>query len=216
MAESAPLYNPMLVELPEPGKVAEFTLRSDVPVVFGFYVSEVVFSSDGNDLVLTGENGGVVIFKDYLIMAREETLPDFELHGGEVVPGSIYLFAFSDGASDVETAAGPDEDEPQSIEVLDQIDSRGGLIPDAEDDSTSDAISILGGHEGDILTYNELFSDGSPDLSSNLVDEPGYLPSLLGAEPHGATVSLYAVTLSDIFDPMDDALQHLVDFHHTL
>ncbi|WP_272700119.1 hypothetical protein [Desulfovibrio sp. Fe33] len=219
MAESVPSYNPMLVELPAPGKVAEFTLHPGVPVVFGFFVSEVVFSSEGADLILTGEDGGVVVFKDYLTMAREGALPDFELHGGEIVPGSIYLFAFTDGSLDVETAAGADAGKPQGVEVQDHTDSKGGLIPEMEDHAAPGGVhlhGVQGGRGGDILTYNELFSDGRSDFSSSHIDEPGYLPSLFGAEPHGAAAGLYAVTLSDIFDPMDDALQHLIEFHHSL
>ena len=220
VAESASSQHSMQVELPEPGKVAEYTLSPDVPVKFGFFVSEVLFSCDGKDLVLTGEHGGVVIFKDYQSMAQEGALPMFELHGGEQVPGDIYLFAFSDTALDVETAAGPLTDHNEGVEIEDHTDSKGGLISGVEEHSALDSVHVHGTDaphaEHGILTYSELFSDSHGELFLHHGDEAGYVPTLFGAEHCVATADLPPCSLADSFDPLDDALQHVMDFHHVL
>ena len=220
MAESAPSQYSMQVDLPEPGKVAEYTLSPDVPVRFGFFVSEVLFSCDGKDLVLTGEHGGVVIFKDYQAMAQEGALPVFQLHGGEEVPGDIYMFAFSDAALDVETAAGPLTDQNSSMEIEEHTDSKGGLLPGGEEHSALDSAhshaSSAAHADHGILTYSELFSDNSSELFLHHGDEAGYVPALFGAEHCVATADLAACSFADTFDPLDDALQHVMDFHHVL
>jgi hypothetical protein len=221
--EAALSHDSMQVDLPEPGKVAEYTLSPDVPVRFGFYVSEVLFSCDGRDLVLTGEHGGVVIFKDYQAMAQEGSLPTFELHGGEEVPGDIYLFAFSDAALDVETAAGPLTNHTEGVEIEVHTDSRGGLIPGGDEHSALDPVHVHGVNGADgahadhgILTYSELFSDCRPELFFHHGDAAGYVPALFGAEHCVASADLVACSFADSFDPLNDALQHVMDFHHVL
>ncbi|EGB14074.1 hypothetical protein DND132_0859 [Pseudodesulfovibrio mercurii] len=216
MAESAPTHTSMLVDLPEPGKVAEYTLSPDVPVKFGFYVSEVVFSAQGNDLVLTGEHGGVVVIKDYLSMAQDGALPMFELHGGEEVPGDVYLFAFGDAAMNMETAAGPLTDRSMSGEFRDHVDSKGDVPSGADEHSALDqAHGAHADHGADILTYFELFSDG-PEVFPHHTDEAGYVPALFGAEHCAPLTDLSFCSFADTFDPLGDALQHVVDFHHAL
>ncbi|MEZ7196370.1 hypothetical protein [Pseudodesulfovibrio karagichevae] len=219
MAESAPSHNSMQVDLPEPGKVAEYTLFPDVPVKFGFFVSEVLFSCDGKNLVLTGEHGGVVIFKDYQSMAQEGSLPVFELHGGEQVPGDIYLFAFSNTALDVETAAGPLTDHNEGVQIEDYTDSKGGLISGGDEHSALDSVHVHGsgvqaGHG--VLTYSELFSGGHDELFLHHGDAAGYVPALFGAGHCAGTAGLTACSLADSFDPLGDALQNAMDFHHVL
>jgi hypothetical protein len=211
----------MQVDLPEPGKVVEYTLSPDVPVKFGFFVSEVLFSCDGKDLVLTGEHGGVVIFKDYQAMAQEGALPTFELHGGEEVPGDIYLFAFSNTALEVETAAGPLTDHNDGVEIQDHSDSKGGLISGGDEHSVLDSIHVHGQGaaapaDHGILTYSELFSDSHGDLFLHHGDAAGYVPALFGAEHCVPMSDLASCSFADSFDPMDDALQHVMDFHHVL
>ncbi|OIQ51921.1 hypothetical protein BerOc1_00387 [Pseudodesulfovibrio hydrargyri] len=219
MAESASSQHSIQVDLPEPGKVAEYTLSPDMPVKFGFFVSEVLFSCDGKDLVLTGEHGGVVVFKDYQAMAQEGELPLFELHGGELVPGDIYLFAFSDTALEVETAAGPLPDRTEGVEIKDHSDAKGGLIHGGDEHSALDSVHVHDGvaHAGHgILTYSELFSDSHEELFLHHGDEAGYVPALFGAEHCVSTVGLASCSFADSFDPLDDALQQVTDFHHVL
>jgi hypothetical protein len=212
----------MQVDIPEPGKVAEYTLSSDVPVKFGFFVSEVLFSCDGKDLVLTGEHGGVVVFKDYQSMAQDGALPVFELHGGEQVPGDIYLFAFSNTALEVETAAGPLPAQTEGVEIKDQTDDRGGLISGGEEHSALDSVHVFdhgtgSAHDGHgVLTYTELFSDSHGELFLHHGDEAGYVPALFVAEHCGPAVDVASCSFADSFDPMDDALQQVMDFHHLL
>ncbi|WP_319584513.1 hypothetical protein [uncultured Pseudodesulfovibrio sp.] len=222
MAESASSHHPMQVDLPEAGKVVEYTLDPDVPVKFGFFVSEVLFSCDGKDLVLTGEHGGVVIFKDYQEQAQDGALPVFQLHGGEEVPGDIYMFAFSDAPLEVETAAGPLTDQSGDQEIEVHMDSKGGLIPDGDVHSSLDSVHVhaqqsdIAHGEHDILTYSELFSDTHGELFLHHADEAGYVPALFGAEHCVASVDLASCSFADSFDPMGDILQHVMDFHHVL
>jgi hypothetical protein len=209
----------MQVDLPEPGKVAEYTLSPDVPVKFGFYVSEVLFSCDGKDLVLTGEHGGVVIFKDYQAMAQENNLPMFELHGGEEVPGDIYMFAFSDTALDVETAAGPLTDQGEQVEFEDHSDAKGGLVSGGDEHFAPDSVHVhdSAAHgENGILTYSELFSDSHGELFLHHGDEAGSAPAMFVAEHCVSADDMASCSFADSFDPMDDVLQHVMDFHHVL
>jgi hypothetical protein len=202
--------------------VAEYTLSSDVPVKFGFFVSEVLFSCDGKDLVLTGEHGGVIVFKDYQAMAQEGSLPMFELHGGEQVPGDIYLFAFSNTALEVETAAGPLPDHSEGVEIEDHSDAKGGLISGGDEHSALDSVYVHGqgadaGHENHgILTYSDLFPDSHGELFLHHGDEAGYVPTLSGAEYCASVADLASCSFADSFDPMADVLQQVMDFHHVL
>jgi len=222
VAESTLSQHSMQVDLPESGKVAEYSLSADVPVKFGFFVSEVLFSCDGQDLVLAGENGGVVIFKDYQAMAQQGTLPVFELHGGEEVPGDIYLFAFSNTALEVETAAGPLMDHDENVEIEVHTDSKGGLISGGDKHSALDSVQVHDSETGaahaehGILTYSELLSDSHGELSLLHGDATGYVPALFGAEHCAPTADLASCSLADSFDPLGDALQHVMDFHHVL
>lgn len=190
------------VSLPESGSVVEYRVSSDVPVKFDFFVTEVIFSCNGNDLILTGENGGAVVIKDYQTMAMEGHLPVFELKGGEQVPGDIYLFAFSDSESSVETAAGGGEveglnpDEVIPSEWLEPL-----LAP--EEAGSEDSSSSLDGV--DVLTYDALFSS-VPVVDSSPV------ATLSGAEVGFTNTSVTHYSLADNFDPVNDAIQHLIDF----
>ena len=215
MAETAQPQNVLLISLPKAGEVAEYEISPDVHVKFGFYVSEVLFSCNGKDLVMTGEHGGVVVIKDYLPLAQEGVLPTFELHGGEEVPGNIYLFAFTDSALDVETAAGPITDHKGAEEYLDHTDSKGGIIPGAEDHSALDSAHAHSLHGINVLTYGELFSDAHSDLLFHHGDEAGYAPSLFGSVHSAPAADVAMCSFADTFDPLGDALQHVVDFHHS-
>lgn len=188
------------VSLPESGKTVEYHCSPDVPVKFAFFVSEVVFSCDGNDLVLTGENGGAVVIKDYQTMANAGTLPDFELHGGETVPGDIYLFAFSGAHMDIETAAGTEaEMAGQGVDA-----SRSG-----EDMETPDIPEMGGGDDhsslaapvfGEILAFGELLpTDADADVA---------LPGVSACRCESPSL---AGSLFDVHDPFADAVRHIID-----
>ena len=89
---------------PKSFSIANLTEASIVK--FEFNVDEAVFSSDDNDLIITIPGQGSVRIEDY-----EDALdfPTFEMAGGELVPGNVYLFAFNDLNQDneaFETAAG--------------------------------------------------------------------------------------------------------------
>ena len=96
------------IAFPGSGKEQAYQMEADTPIKFDFDIADAVFSSSGNDLIITVADGGSVILKDYLSLAQEGTLSSFELANGETVPGDVYLFAFSDRQQNldaVETAA---------------------------------------------------------------------------------------------------------------
>lgn len=212
MAESTPSQSVMQVSLPKAGEVAEYEVSPDVPVKFNFFVSEVLFSCHGGDLVLTGEEGGVVIIKDYQSLAMDGSLPAFELHGGEMVPGDIYLFAFSNNATDVETAAGTPETNSEMEEFLDDPVSPASLIPHGEDHSALDGSH---GHR-EILALTDLFPDAPAEFQPVAGDEAGHALLLFGSVEAPHLPDMTVCSLADCFDPMDDALQLVVDFPQTL
>jgi VCBS repeat-containing protein len=76
-------------------------------VALDFDVTEAVFTGNGDDLVITVEGQGVIVIEDFRLLAEQGALPTFELMGGELVPGDVYLFAFNDveAAEELETAA---------------------------------------------------------------------------------------------------------------
>lgn len=191
MAEKNQSHNMMQVSLPESGEKVEYQLSADTPVKFTFFVSEVLFSCDGNDLVLTGHNGGAVVIKDYQTMAQEGSLPTFELNGGEKVPGDIYMFAFSNEVLEVETAAGGEVEGGSEFrgEVLPDIDHDPAELPDVEDSS-----SALEGLRFDDLIVN----------SEEQIELPGASPVRIDSDMNMAS-------LSDSVDPIDDTIQQIID-----
>ena len=219
MAESSQSQSMMQVSLPQAGEVAEYHLSSDIPVKFNFYVSEVLFSCNGMDLLLTGSNGGVVVLKDYLTMAQHDSLPMFELHGGEAVPGNIYLFAFSGAGSEVETAAGTPGGPSEMDEYLDDPVNPGNVLQDpahGSDGSTSllnHGPSLHHGSEG-VLAFSELFSDQHAHLGG--MDQVGHVPTLFGSVQAIPDANLSVCSLVDTFDPLDDVIQHAVQMPHYL
>lgn len=189
------------VSLPEAGETVEYSFSSDVPVKFNFFVSEVLFSCNGNDLVLTGETGGAVVIKDYQTMANEGTLPEFQLYGGETVPGDVYLFAFSGAGLDIETAAGTEEEMEGNGQELAPLDSIPG-VQDVQDDALSEDHSSLGAPAtGEPLAFDDVLSvHGDVALA-------GVSVFRFDADP-------VIGSLADIHDPVADAIQHIIDSPH--
>ena len=186
------------VSLPEAGETVEYRFSQDIPVKFNFFVSEVLFSCNGNDLILTGDSGGSVVIKDYQSMANEGTLPEFQLHGGETVPGDIYLFAFSGAGLDIETAAGTEEEMAgEGVEFT----SPGNMLDATdlpENLGTQDHSSL-----GTPLTREIIvFDDVLPHHGD--VAMPGVSAFRFEADP-------VIGSLADIHDPMADAIQHIID-----
>jgi len=94
------------VSLPGAGKSTTYQISADMLVVFDFDTTDAVFSGNGNDLVITTEDGGTIVFQDYLLLAEQDALPTFELIDGEQMPGDVYLFAFNETEeAELETAA---------------------------------------------------------------------------------------------------------------
>ncbi len=213
MAESTPSQSVMQVSLPKAGEVAEYVVSPDVAVKFNFFVSEVLFSCNGKDLVLTGEDGGVVVLKDYQAMAMDGSLPMFELHGGEMVPGDIYLFAFSDSVSDVETAGGTPETNEMD-EFLEPPVAPAEQLPNGDDHSLLDGAHAHGHQE--ILALTDLFPDAPAETHSVLGDGAGCAPFLFGSVESLHVSDMAVCSLADCFDPMDDVLHMVVDFPQSL
>jgi len=202
------------VSLPEAGVVSEYHLSADVPVKLDFYVSEVVFSSSGSDLVLTSEHGGTIVFKDYLVMAQTDTLPVFELHGGEEVPGNVYMFAFNEAASQFETAAGPTSTvmhEESTTMVLSH-----GHVPvspfdeGAEKIAYQDATSLFQHGEGHTLTCASIFSD----VSHGLLGDVGSGADCPCESSHAYFPDTSVCSLTDASNSVDELVQMLLDTHH--
>lgn len=127
------------VALSGSGQAQTIQMESGVPVKFDFDLSEAVFSSSGDDLVITVENGGSVILEDYLTMAEEGSLPTFEMVNGEQVPGDVYMFAFN--------ADGATTEEPLETAAEGQAGGSGaGAYSDAPG-SLGDRLDALGGQE---------------------------------------------------------------------
>ncbi|WP_319543576.1 hypothetical protein [uncultured Pseudodesulfovibrio sp.] len=203
MADKIGSTSTLEVSLPKAGEVVEYQVSSEVPVKFNFFVSEVVFSCNGNDLVFTGDSGGAVVIKNYLTLAQEDALPPFELKGGEEVPGNIYLFAFNDTGNSIETAAGSDMDNSMTS------DEEGGTISPSEwleplmvPDGADDSSSLL-----NILTPEQLFSS---DNLSTFGDEV-YAVSLFSATSLPVDHGLSLGSLSDGYDSVIDTIQHIID-----
>ena len=186
------------VSLPEAGETVEYRFSQDIPVKFNFFVSEVLFSCDGNDLVLTGNSGGSVVIKDYQSMANEGTLPEFQLHGGETVPGDIYLFAFSGAGLDIETAAGTEEEMAgEGVEFT----SPGNMLDATdlpEDLGTQDHSSLGGPLTGEIIAFDDVLPHHGDAAM------PGVSAFRFEADP-------VVGSLADIHDPLVDAIQHIID-----
>jgi len=210
----------MQVSLPEAGEVVEYQLAADVPVKFNFYVSEVLFSCDGNDLILTGENGGGVVLKDYQAMAQQNELPTFLLNSGEEVPGDIYLFAFSDSEQSIETAAGGTVDGMEAADDGATISPNEWLEPllNPEVDEAGEPSSFFesppsgSSTSAGILTIDSIFSDyqtfnGASGSNSEI---QGVTP-LAGASPLHIEMDLSVGSLVDVYDLLMDTIQHIID-----
>lgn len=203
MADKISSTSHLEVSLPHAGEVVEYQVSSDVPVKFTFFVSEVVFSCNGNDLVFTGEGGGSVVIKNYLTLAQENALPSFELKGGEEVPGDIYLFAFNDADQSIETAAGGVMDNAATgDEYGDTISPSEWLEPLMVPEDANDSSSSL-----DILTPNDLFSGDS--LGDGGADIP--TASLLGATSASVSNEMSMGSFSDGYDSFNDTIQLIID-----
>ncbi|BDQ36673.1 hypothetical protein SYK_10330 [Pseudodesulfovibrio nedwellii] len=202
MADKISSTSNLEVSLPKAGEVVEYQISSDVPVKFTFFVSEVVFSCNGNDLVFTGEGGGSVVIKDYLALAQENALPSFELKGGEEVPGDIYLFAFNDADQSIETAAGGNmdnsatgDDYGDTISPSEWLEPL--MVPEAGDSSSS----------LDILTPDDLFlGDSQGDVGSEFV-----AVSLLGATSISVAHEMPMGSFADGYDSVSDTIQLIID-----
>ena len=149
------------IDLPGSGSAQTYQITADAPVRFNFDITEAVFTSSGNDLIITVEGGGSVILQDYLTLAQEGSLPAFELMNGEQVPGDVYLFAFGEAqqTSDaVETAA-------------DGAAGGSGAGTYSDDaGSLGDALDALGG-QGD--AYGSTTLAAAPEDSAPLLAENG-------------------------------------------
>jgi len=203
MADKISSTSNLEVSLPKAGEVVEYQVSSDVPVKFTFFVSEVVFSCNGNDLIFTGDGGGSVVIKDYLTLAHEDALPSFELKGGEEVPGDIYLFAFNDAEQSIETAAGGDIDNAVIGEDYgDTISPSEWLEPLMVPEETGDSSSSL-----DILTPEHLFSCDS--LGS--IGDEAVAVSLFGATSVQVDHGMSMGSLADGYDSVNDTIQLIID-----
>ncbi|WP_285906929.1 cadherin-like domain-containing protein, partial [Pseudodesulfovibrio pelocollis] len=125
----------LTLTLPGDGKSSRFQIAPDMLVAFDFDVSDAIFTGSGNDLVISVEGHGIIVIEDYLVLAEQGALPTFELMGGILVPGDVYLFAFNEVTEEeeLETAAdgssgssGAGAYSDDSGSLVDGFDSLGG------------------------------------------------------------------------------------------
>lgn len=148
-------------------------------VEFKFDTTDAVFTGNGNDLVITVEGGGVIVFEDYLLHAQNDDLPTFQLIDGEQISGDVYLFAFNEMEEDgeeLETAAdgsgGSSGAGAYSDEAGDLFDGQSAL--GAQDDPArnrgSDGNDSLNTAQADSTTQGNVeapIHSGSLDLTMN-------------------------------------------------
>ncbi|MBI9113057.1 hypothetical protein, partial [Maridesulfovibrio ferrireducens] len=93
------------INLPGKGESVIYKVDETTSFNFGFNYSDATFTGNGDDLVISSEDNGIIILEGYLPLAKEELVPDFVLEDGEEIPGNVYLFAFSQDSNEIETAA---------------------------------------------------------------------------------------------------------------
>ncbi|NDV18959.1 hypothetical protein GO013_05935 [Pseudodesulfovibrio sp. JC047] len=202
MADVSGSQSALEISLPRAGEVVEYQMTSDIPVKLNFYVTEVVFSCDGTDLIFTGDQGGTVVIKDYLSLAQADALPAFELKGGEEVPGDIYLFAFNGEEQAVETAAGGNLDDASGASGADILSPDEWLEPLLAPDAGEDISSSL-----EILTPEQLFSGEEMVIGCDDVGSA----SLVGAVTVPINHEMPLGSLADGYDAVNECVQHIID-----
>ncbi|MBI9080619.1 MAG: cadherin-like domain-containing protein, partial [Pseudodesulfovibrio sp.] len=108
MAPSSTTHDPknvVVLNLPGEGNAETYKIDPNKPFQFGFDTADALFTGNGNDLVISTEDGGAIILENYLLLAKDGQVPTFELINGEEAPGDVYLFAFNDETEQLETAA---------------------------------------------------------------------------------------------------------------
>ncbi|WP_279388675.1 cadherin-like domain-containing protein [Pseudodesulfovibrio tunisiensis] len=97
----------LTISAPAANAVTTYRVGAESLVRFTFSTDEAVFSRNGNDLEITLENGGKVVFEDYLLLAEQGELPVIRMADGMEVAGDVLLMSLADDAEpEMETAAG--------------------------------------------------------------------------------------------------------------
>lgn len=151
----------VFVSPPEEGENVAYKVSADTLVEFDFDVSGAVFDSMGNDLVIKTENGGSVVFEDYLTASEEGDLPVFELMNGQKVPGDVYLFVF-DGA----------EQSGEEFETAAKGAASGGGVGSYSDDAGAfyQGFNSLDGQDDYALSSADAMGDRE-DTKASLLDD---------------------------------------------
>ena len=88
---------------PDAGSVQSVSGRGDVRFVFDFPPGEAVFSREGNDLLLSFDDGAVLRLQDFYLVSSAESVPSFEVDGAEIT-GKDFLLSMN--GADLMPAAG--------------------------------------------------------------------------------------------------------------
>ncbi len=64
------------VSLPGDGQLKTYEVSADMLVVFDFDVAEAIFSSNGNDLVITVEGKGTIVFEELSVTGSKRQSAD--------------------------------------------------------------------------------------------------------------------------------------------
>ena len=122
------------VNTPKLEKQVDIKVSPGTNVRFAFDTSSAIFGREGNSLVITSQDGGVVRLVDYFVVGKDaaesannlEALPNFELADGTVISGPDFLLALSENL-DIKPAAGP-EASPKSNGSSQYQDDPGVLL----------------------------------------------------------------------------------------
>lgn len=89
----------------EDGVTAVYAATSGSVIQFSFDTDNVVFSQQGDDLVITDADGDVVVIDNYVALVEAGTSPQVLLEDGVAVAGDVFLFSVGQEQTAADAAA---------------------------------------------------------------------------------------------------------------
>ncbi|SHN73300.1 DUF5801 repeats-in-toxin domain-containing protein, partial [Desulfovibrio litoralis] len=115
------------------GQTVNIPVTSKMELQFGFEVGSGLYSHEGDNLVITFDDGGKIVLEGFYAQPKEE-LPSFIVEEGVDIPAEQFLAQFNDES--LLPAAGPAARAPGSGGTGEYLDDAGNLI---------DGVNRLGG-----------------------------------------------------------------------
>ena len=164
------------IQSPGPNQTAVVAVAAGETAQFGFDPADAEVARQGDDLVLTLENGGKVVLQGFAAAAEGENPPQILLPDGSILAGDIIVAQISDGSADLQTLAaaaalnnGSNIYSDDAGAALAGLDAQGPLDPTPFPRSAPEP--ELGA---------ELIPDDTPTI---LVTPPELIPETPGFEP---------------------------------